>query len=118
MHSAFLYYAISQGGMDMGIVNAGKLPLYMDIDEELRNLLGEVIMNQSQDNEECVDKLINYAKAEKERLDQEKLEKKGEPVIKQKKVDEWRTKSVEERLSYALVKGIIDYVEKDAEEAR
>ena len=60
MHSVFLYHAI-QNGMDMGIVNAGNLPLYDDIDEKLRALLEEVIFNNSKDGLH-VDRIIDYAK--------------------------------------------------------
>lgn len=59
MHSVFLYHAI-QNGMDMGIVNAGKLPVYDDIPEDLRKLLSEVILNKSEDGNH-VEKLITYA---------------------------------------------------------
>ena len=114
MHSVFLFYAISKG-MDMGIVNAGKLPLYEDIPLELRNLLTEVILNESADGNH-VDRLIDYAKAEKDRL--EELKESGAGVKKDKKVEEWRTKPVEERLKHALIKGIIDFVDQDTEEAR
>ena len=114
MHSVFLYYAISRG-MDMGIVNAGKLPLYEDIPGELRSLLTAVILNDSPDGNH-VDNLIDYAKREKERIDEEK--ETGTGVKKDKKVEEWRTKPVEERLKYALIKGIIDFVDEDTEIAR
>jgi len=112
MHSVFLYYAINQG-MDIGIVNAGKLPVYDDIKPELRKLLTEVIMNESEGNDH-VERLVEYAKKEKERLD----EMKDGGVKKEKKVEEWRTKEVEERLKYALIKGIIDHIDIDVEEAR
>lgn len=114
MHSVFLYYAI-QNGMDIGIVNAGKLPLYDDIDSALRKLLTEVILNNPIDGDQ-VDRLIEYAKKEKERLDDEKEQ--GTGVKKEKKVEEWRTKPVNERLKYALIKGIIDFIDGDVEEAR
>lgn len=114
MHSVFLYYAISRG-MDMGIVNAGKLPLYEEIPAELRSLLTAVILNDSPDGNH-VDRLIDYAKREKERIDEEK--ETGTGVKKDKKVEEWRTKPVEERLKYALIKGIIDFVDEDTEIAR
>ena len=107
MHSVFLYYAISRG-MDMGIVNAGKLPLFEDIKPELRQLLTEVILDESASNDH-VERLIDYAKNEKERLDE--LKKGGDGAVKEKKVDEWRTKPVIERLKYALIKGIIDYAD-------
>lgn len=75
MHSVFLYYAIKEG-MDMGIVNAGKLPIYDDIPEEVRQLLGEVILNESATGDH-VDRLIAYAQKEKDRLEAEKLAGKG-----------------------------------------
>ena len=68
MHSVFLYYAIAKG-MDMGIVNAGKLPLFEDIPADLKTLLTQVILNNSPDGNH-VDNLIEYAKREKERLDE------------------------------------------------
>ena len=102
MHSVFLYHAI-KAGMDMGIVNAGKLPVYDDIEESLRTLLTEVIMNKSE-NMDHVERLITYAKVEKERLDN--LKESGGAVQKEKKVEEWRAKPVEERLKHALIKGI------------
>lgn len=75
----------------MGIVNAGKLPMYMDVEEGLRDLLTQVILNESDDNMECVEKLIEYAKKDKERLDAEKeASKGGNEVKKERKVDEWR----------------------------
>lgn len=107
MHAVFLYYAIPKG-MDMGIVNAGKLPLFDDIPAELRDLLTQVILNESADGNH-VDRLIDYAKREKERLDE--LKEGGGVIKKEKKVEEWRTKPVEERLKYALIKGIIDFVD-------
>ena len=114
MHAVFLYYAIPKG-MDMGIVNAGKLPVYDDIPLELRDLLTQVIQNESPDGNH-VDRLIDYAKKEKERL--EELKEGGGVIKKEKKVEEWRTKPVEERLKYALIKGIIDFIDQDTEEAR
>lgn len=99
----------------MGIVNAGKLPVYDDINPDLRKLLTEVILNESEDGKH-VDRLINYAQKEKERIEQEKNNKDG--VVKEKKVDEWRTKPVEERLKHSLIKGIQEFVIQDTEEAR
>jgi 5-methyltetrahydrofolate--homocysteine methyltransferase len=101
--------------MDIGIVNAGKLPLYDDIEPSLRKLLTEVILNNSEKGDH-VQRLIDYAQKEKERIDQEKEE--GTGVIKEKKVDEWRTKPVVERLKHALIKGIQEFVIEDTEEAR
>lgn len=114
MHSVFLYYAI-KNGMDIGIVNAGKLPLYEDLTPELRKLLTEVILNNSEKGDH-VDRLIEYAKQEKQRLDDLKSQDGG--VKKEKKVDEWRTKSVQDRLKYGIIKGLIDFIEVDTEEAR
>jgi 5-methyltetrahydrofolate--homocysteine methyltransferase len=103
MHSVFLYYAI-QAGMDMGIVNAGQLALYDDIDPDLRELVEDVILNRRPD---ATDRLLEAA----ERF-------KGEGAQK-KEVDlSWREKPVEERLVHALVHGIGTYIEDDTEEAR
>jgi len=103
MHSVFLYHAI-QAGMDMGIVNAGQLALYDDIDPELRKLVEDVILNRRPD---ATDRLLEAA----ERF-------KGEGAQK-KEVDlSWREKPVEERLVHALVHGIGTYIEDDTEEAR
>jgi 5-methyltetrahydrofolate--homocysteine methyltransferase len=103
MHSVFLYHAI-QAGMDMGIVNAGQLALYDDIDPELRDLVEDVILNRRPD---ATDRLLEAA----ERF-------KGEGAQK-KEVDlSWREKPVEERLVHALVHGIGNYIEDDTEEAR
>jgi 5-methyltetrahydrofolate--homocysteine methyltransferase len=112
MHSVFLYLAIPQG-MDMGIVNAGKLPLFEDIEADLRKMITEVILNESADGNH-VDRLIEYAKREKERLD----DAKDGGAKKEKKVEEWRTKSVQERLKHALIKGIVEFIDQDTEEAR
>jgi 5-methyltetrahydrofolate--homocysteine methyltransferase len=103
MHSVFLYHAI-QAGMDMGIVNAGQLALYDDIDPELRELVEDAILNRRSD---ATDRLLEAA----ERF-------KGEGAQK-KEVDlSWREKPVEERLVHALVHGIGTYIEQDTEEAR
>lgn len=112
MHAVFLYHAI-KNGMDMGIVNAGKLPLYDDVDSGLRKLIEEVIFNQSEDGQHQ-SRMIEYANQEKNRL--EALKAKG-GVIKEVKKEEWREWSVEERLKHALVKGITDFIEADTEEA-
>jgi len=103
MHSVLLYHAI-QAGMDMGIVNAGQLALYDDIDPEFRELVEDVILNRRPD---ATDRLLEVA----ERF-------KGEGAQK-KEVDlSWRKKPVEERLVHALVHGIGTYIEDDTEEAR
>lgn len=105
MHSVFLYYAI-QAGMDMGIVNAGQLQVYSEIEPQLRDLCEDVILNRNNDNNEATDKLIAFA---------ETVKASGKEI---KKDDAWRHTSVEERLKHALVNGITDYIEADTEEAR
>ncbi|KAM4041514.1 methionine synthase [Anomaloglossus baeobatrachus] len=102
MHSVFLYHAIKIG-MDMGIVNAGNLPVYDDIDKELLQLCENIIWNK---DPEATEKLLKYAQT---------TATGGKKVIQ---TDEWRNGSVEERLEYALVKGIEKYVIEDTEEAR
>ena len=99
----------------MGIVNAGKLPVYDDVEPELRNVLEEVIWNNSEDGEH-VQRLI--AMAEKAREDLEVAKAGGVNQAKKKAVDEWRTKEVEERLKHALIKGIVEFIDQDTEEAR
>ncbi len=103
MHSVFLYHAI-QAGMDMGIVNAGQLALYDDIEPELRELVEDVILNRRPD---ATDRLLEAA----ERF-------KGEGAQKKEADLSWRAQPVEQRLIHALVHGIGTYVEEDTEEAR
>jgi 5-methyltetrahydrofolate--homocysteine methyltransferase len=103
MHSVFLYHAIN-AGMDMGIVNAGQLALYDDIDPELRGLVEDVILNRRDD---ATDRLLDAA--EKYR---------GEGAQKREVDLSWRDKPVEERLTHALVHGIGTYIDEDTEEAR
>jgi 5-methyltetrahydrofolate--homocysteine methyltransferase len=104
MHSAFLYHAIA-AGMDMGIVNAGMLEVYEEIDPELKELVEDVLLNRRPD---ATERLVEHG---------EKLKNAG-AVVSEKKAEEWRNGTVEERLSHALVKGIDAYIELDAEEAR
>jgi 5-methyltetrahydrofolate--homocysteine methyltransferase len=104
MHSAFLYHAIG-AGMDMGIVNAGMLEVYEEIDPELKELVEDVLLNRRHD---ATERLVEHG---------EKLKNVG-TVVSEKKAEEWRNGTVEERLSHALVKGIDTYIEIDAEEAR
>ncbi|MEO6330812.1 MAG: methionine synthase [Ginsengibacter sp.] len=102
MHSVFLYYAI-RAGMDMGIVNAGQLVIYDDIEPQLKELCEDVILNR---DSEATDKLLAFA---------ETVKAKGKVEIK----DElWRSEPVEKRLSHALVNGITDFIDADTEEAR
>ncbi len=105
MHSVFLYYAI-KAGMDMGIVNAGQLVVYDEIEPELRILCEDVILNRNNSNNEVTEKLIQFA---------ETVKRKGK---EEKKDDVWRSTSVQERLKHALVNGITDFIDADTEEAR
>ncbi len=102
MHSSFLFHAINHG-MDMGIVNAGLIEVYNLIPKDLLTYVEDVLLNRRED---ATERLLDFA----------------EGVIgtgKVKSVDnEWRKSSVEERLAYALIKGVIDYIEEDTEEAR
>ena len=104
MHSAFLYHAI-QAGLDMGIVNAGMLEVYEAIEPELLKKVEAVLLNQSP---EATEALIEFASSIKT------SGKKADPKAEKA----WRNESIEERLSYALVKGIVDYIEDDTEAAR
>lgn len=105
MHSVFLYYAI-KAGMDMGIVNAGQLVVYDEIEPGLRQLCEDVILNHNNDNNEATEKLIVFA---------ETVKAKGKENIKD---ESWRNSTVEERLKHSLVNGITDYIDLDTEEAR
>jgi len=105
MHSVFLYYAI-KAGMDMGIVNAGQLVVYDEIEPQLKELCEDVILNRNNENNEATEKLITFA---------ETVKAKGR---EEKKDDAWRNTPVEERLKHALVNGITDYIDADTEEAR
>lgn len=102
MHSAFLYHGIRHG-MDMGIVNAGMIEVYDEIPKDLLEHVEDVLLNRRQD---ATERLLAYA---------EKVKGKG----KVKEADNaWRETTVEERLKHALVKGIVDFIEEDTEEAR
>ncbi len=103
IHSVFLYHAI-RAGMDMGIVNAGALPVYDDLDPELRERVEDVVLNRRRDGTE---RLLEIA----ERYKGKKGEKKAEDLA-------WRHKPVRERLAHALVHGIDAFVEEDTEQAR
>lgn len=102
MHTAFLYHAI-KAGMDMGIVNAGMIEVYEEIDPELRILVEDVLFNR---NDKATEALTSYA---------EKIFGGGKVIQKD---NAWRTQHVEERLAHALVKGITEYIDEDTEEAR
>jgi 5-methyltetrahydrofolate--homocysteine methyltransferase len=102
MHSAFLYHAI-KAGLDMGIVNAGQLAVYDDIEKDLLERVEDVLLNRRPD---ATERLVTFAESVKQA-------DKTEAVV-----DEWRNGTVEERLSHALVKGIVDFIDADTEEAR
>jgi 5-methyltetrahydrofolate--homocysteine methyltransferase len=102
MHSAFLYHAI-RAGLDMGIVNAGQLVLYEDIEPDLLERVEDVIFNRRDD---ATERLVELAENVR-----------GEGTKRERDLS-WREAPVQQRLSYALVHGIVDYIEADAEEAR
>jgi 5-methyltetrahydrofolate--homocysteine methyltransferase len=104
MHSAFLYHAIG-AGMDMGIVNAGMLEVYEEIEPELKVLVEDVLLNRRPD---ATERLVEHG---------ESLKGTG-AVASEKRAEEWRNGTVEERLSHALIKGLDAYIVVDAEEAR
>jgi cobalamin-dependent methionine synthase I/REP element-mobilizing transposase RayT len=102
MHAAFLYHAI-RAGLDMAIVNAGQLAVYEEIEPELRERVEDVLLNRRDD---ATERLIEFA---------ERVKAKGKASV----ADEtWRKQPVEERLKHALVKGIVDHIDTDTEEAR
>ncbi len=102
MHSAFLYHAI-QAGLDMAIVNAGQLGVYEEIPKDLLELVEDVLLNRRPD---ATERLVSFA---------ETVKQQGKAPVKD---DVWRQGCVEERLSHALVKGVVDYIDEDVEEAR
>ncbi|GAB4027604.1 methionine synthase [Spirosoma koreense] len=102
MHSAFLYHAI-RAGMDMGIVNAGQLEVYDNIPKDLLERCEDVLLNRRDD---ATERLVEFA---------ETVKAKGKAVVQD---ESWRSEPVRERLKYALVKGITDYIDQDVEEIR
>ncbi len=102
MHTAFLYHAIN-AGLDMAIVNAGQLGVYADIPKDLLELVEDVLLNRRSD---ATERLVTFA---------ETVKQGGKTVVKD---DAWRHGTVEARLSHALVKGIVDYIDDDVEQAR
>src|SRR5262249_25022616 len=102
MHAAFLFHAI-RAGLDMGIINAGQLAVYEEIDPELRDRVEDVLLNRRDD---ATERLIEFA---------ENVKAKDKTPVADKT---WRKQLVEERLKHALIKGIVDYIDVDTEEAR
>jgi len=103
MHSSFLYHAI-RSGLNMGIVNAGMIEVYESVEPDLLKLVEDVLFNK---NPDATEKLIHYAQTSSQ-----------DSVAKEKKKDEWRQKPVAERIAYAMVQGIDDFIIQDTEEAR
>ncbi|WMJ74491.1 methionine synthase [Cytophagaceae bacterium ABcell3] len=102
MHSAFLYHAI-KAGLDMGIVNAGMIEIYENIPKDLLEHVEDVLLNRRPD---ATERMLEMA---------EKVKNKGKTAVKD---ETWRKQPVEDRLSHALIKGVIDYIDEDIEEAR
>jgi 5-methyltetrahydrofolate--homocysteine methyltransferase len=102
IHSAFLFHAI-KAGMDMGIVNAGQLVVYEDIPKDLLEHVEDIIFNRRPD---ATERMVSYAEQVKGTASKRELDL------------QWREGSVEARLSHALVHGMVDFIEQDAEEAR
>jgi 5-methyltetrahydrofolate--homocysteine methyltransferase len=102
MHAAFLFHAI-HAGLDMGIVNAGQLAVYEEIGPELRERVEDVLLNRRDD---ATERLVEFA---------ERVKAKGKTPVKD---EAWRAEPVEERLKHALVKGIVEHIDDDTEEAR
>ncbi len=102
MHSAFLYHAI-KAGLDMGIVNAGMIEVYENIPKDLLEHVEDVLLNRRPD---ATERMLEMA---------EKVKNKGKETVKD---ESWRKLPVKERLAHALVKGIVDYIDQDVEEAR
>ncbi len=102
MHSAFLYHGI-KAGMDMGIVNPSMLEVYDDIPKDLLEKIEDVLLDRRDD---ATERLLEFA---------ETLKAKGKKEVAD---EEWRKGTVEERLTHALVKGVVDFIDKDTEEAR
>src|SRR6059058_4498409 len=102
MHAAFLFHAI-RAGLDLGIVNAGQLAVYEEIEPELRERVEDVLLNRRED---ATERLVEFA---------ERVKAKDKTPIKD---EAWRAEPVEERLKHAMVKGIVDYIDIDTEEAR
>lgn len=105
MHSAFLYHGIKHG-LDMGIVNAGVIPVYDDIDKELLEYIEDVLLNRRAD---ATERMVEYAEKIKAKFSGQKADKQDE---------QWRKLPVKERLTHSLVKGIDAYIEQDVEECR
>ncbi|MCA6488669.1 MAG: methionine synthase [Chitinophagaceae bacterium] len=105
IHAVFLYHAV-HAGMDMGIVNAGQLAVFDEIEPELKRLCEDVILNRNNDNNQATEALIRYA---------ETVKTEGKVQVKD---EAWRNEPIQKRLAHALINGITEYIEVDTEEAR
>ncbi len=105
IHAAFLYHGM-EAGLNMGIVNPGMLEVYDEVPADLMQAVEDVVLNRTDD---ATEKLIDYA---------EKIKAEGGGAKKEAEVQAWREGTVEERLAHALVKGIVDFIDEDIEEAR
>jgi 5-methyltetrahydrofolate--homocysteine methyltransferase len=105
IHAAFLYHGM-EAGLNMGIVNPGMLEVYDEVPADLMQAVEDVVLNRDED---ATERLIDFA---------ERIKSEGGEAKKEAEVQAWREGSVEERLSHALVKGIVDYIDADVEEAR
>lgn len=112
IHAVFLYHAV-KAGMDMGIVNAGQLIVFDEIEPELKKLCEDVILNRNNDDNQATEALIQYADALKA-----KGEDAGQVADANSKKLAWRSGTVEERLAHSLINGITDFIDADTEEAR
>ncbi len=105
IHSVFLYHAI-KAGLDMGIVNAGMLQIYQEIPAEMLEHVEDIVLNRRPDGTE---RMVDYAENIKLSA--------SERTSEARKIDEWRTRKLQARLEYALIKGISDFLEEDLNEA-
>jgi 5-methyltetrahydrofolate--homocysteine methyltransferase len=106
IHAVFLFHAI-EAGLDMGIVNAGALVVYDEVDRELRDAIEDVVLNRTGDPQAATERLLELAEAHR-----------GSGEAEEQAVEEWRSLPVAERITHALVKGLDAWVEEDTEELR
>ena len=106
IHAVFLFHAI-KAGLTMGIVNAGALVTYDEIDPELRDAIEDVVLNRTEDTQAATERLLELAEAHR-----------GTGETAEAATEEWRSLPVRERITHALVKGLDQYVEADTEELR
>ena len=105
MHAIFLFHAV-MAGLDMGIVNAGQLDVYQEVNPELKDLIEDVLFDRRSD---ATERLVDYAA---------KVQKTGSVSTEEETALSWRSLPVESRLQHAMIKGVADFIEQDVEEAR